>query len=432
MTLLAVISGAFATTPGTLAVDTQIPLVMDGKTVGSMTLKAGSEVSITQVLPTEDSVLISRGDSTPVKVSKTALTPESLKNAINVEAAPTPTPAPTSTPTPTPAPTPIVAATTPTPTPIPSPSIATNSLIGFHYDRTVIIPGEFIFLKIPFEEQLEDGICTAAASLNAIKFIDPSIPLSQRELFTLFTRRSAGASPEEIAGGLKNIGFQSEILFLSKISQTETQKRILASLEEKCPVIAFTSGHCITVIGYDKKQNNLLTWDQHQDKSMINKDNPTGLPPGMEAYGTGHFVAFLLVKKIPELISPWEEGVIEKAIGSSKSLQRHTLTSSDQQAERLEFYLQHALPALIKTLTTGRTLIIPIKGGYLEIPTQEITASTSIHGTSFPDNKAFEKSIADIARLASQNGGNYIGGRPGTGQALTAADERTYSILPNN
>ena len=57
---------SFATTPGTLAVDTQIPLVMDGKTVGSMTLKAGSEVSINQVLPTEDSVLISRGDSTPV------------------------------------------------------------------------------------------------------------------------------------------------------------------------------------------------------------------------------------------------------------------------------------------------------------------------------------------------------------------------------
>ena len=91
---------SFATTPGTLAVDTQIPLVMDGKTVGSMTLKAGSEVSITQVLPTEDSVLISRGDSTPVKVSKAAITPESLQNAIAAETAaaatPTPVPAPTS------------------------------------------------------------------------------------------------------------------------------------------------------------------------------------------------------------------------------------------------------------------------------------------------------------------------------------------------
>ena len=109
-------------TPGTLAVDTQIPLVMDGKTVGSMTLKAGSEVSITQVLPTEDSVLISRGDSTPVKVSKEALTPESLQNAIAAEAAAataaaTPTPTPTPIPAPTASP---VAVATPQPSQTPA------------------------------------------------------------------------------------------------------------------------------------------------------------------------------------------------------------------------------------------------------------------------------------------------------------------------
>ena len=440
MTLLAVISGASAT-PGTLAVDTQIPLVMDGKTVGSMTLKAGSEVSINQVLPTEDSVLISRGDSTPVKVSKTALTPESLKNAINVEAAPTPTPtptpAPTSTPNPTPTPTPIVSAT-PTPAPIPSPAIATNSLEGFHYDRTVIIPGEFIFLKIPFEGQDNDGICTASASLNTIKYIDPETtnPLSQKELFSLFTKRSMGATPEEVAMGLRNIGFSTEVLYLSKTTQAEAQNRIVSSLEDNCPVIAFTYDHCISIIGYDKKRNNLLAWDQHNDSLTSKEDKTAGLKPGMMTCSPGHFIAFVFVKKATELLVPRERNVIKEATGSD-SIQRYTLVGNSLQNETLEMYLQHALPALLKYLTTqGRTLIVPTKDGFLTIPSQMITDSNSIHGTSFPSNTPFEKSTVDIVHLAAQGAGTHLGLKSkqapfvGPGRPAEVAEETIFSVLP--
>ena len=92
--LLALIAASTlnATTSGKLAIDTQVPLVMDGKTIGSMTLKAGAEVTIVQVLP-DNSVLISRGDSTDTfKVSKESLTPESLAMAAVAMATPTPTP----------------------------------------------------------------------------------------------------------------------------------------------------------------------------------------------------------------------------------------------------------------------------------------------------------------------------------------------------
>ena len=95
---------------GTLAIDTQIPLVMEGKTVGSMTLKAGAAVTIVQVLP-DNQVLISRGDSTNTfKVSKESLTPESLAVAT---ATPTPTPLPTPAPV-VPEAKPAVATTAPT------------------------------------------------------------------------------------------------------------------------------------------------------------------------------------------------------------------------------------------------------------------------------------------------------------------------------
>ena len=78
------------TRPGTLATDTQIPLVVDGKTVGSMTLKAGATVTIVQILP-DNQVLISRGDTTNTfKVSKDSLTPEQAYNTEPVICSETP------------------------------------------------------------------------------------------------------------------------------------------------------------------------------------------------------------------------------------------------------------------------------------------------------------------------------------------------------
>ena len=66
-------------TSGTLAVDTLIPIAIDDKTVGSVTLKAGSEVSILQVLPDNKGVLISRGESSPAKIPVEALSSTSLQ-----------------------------------------------------------------------------------------------------------------------------------------------------------------------------------------------------------------------------------------------------------------------------------------------------------------------------------------------------------------
>ena len=91
---------------GRLAVDTRIPLVLDGKSVGSISLKAGDTVNIIQIL--QDGVLISRGEGVPSKVAKEILTSESLAIA---EATPLPSPSPRSTNTPTPSNSPVIRST---------------------------------------------------------------------------------------------------------------------------------------------------------------------------------------------------------------------------------------------------------------------------------------------------------------------------------
>jgi len=61
---------------GTLASNIQLPLILNGKSVGSITLKAGAKVSIIHVRP--NGVLIARGTNAPFTVAREALTAESL------------------------------------------------------------------------------------------------------------------------------------------------------------------------------------------------------------------------------------------------------------------------------------------------------------------------------------------------------------------
>jgi len=77
-----------------LATDFEFPLTIGGKRVGSACLKAGSSVCVVKVQ--DDGVLISRGETDPVKVSKEVLTPESI-----VLASTTPSPIPSLQSTPT-------------------------------------------------------------------------------------------------------------------------------------------------------------------------------------------------------------------------------------------------------------------------------------------------------------------------------------------
>jgi len=104
---IALISQVYATTPqkGKLTESIQIPIVIEGRSAGSMSVPSGSEITILKV--DSDGVLIARGESTPVKVPRESISAEALALA---EATPTPIPAPTSTPvstiTPQPAPTP--------------------------------------------------------------------------------------------------------------------------------------------------------------------------------------------------------------------------------------------------------------------------------------------------------------------------------------
>lgn len=145
LTALIAIGVANATT-GTLISGVQLPLVMDGKTVGSMTLQAGTKVTIEQVLPNNEGVMVSKPGQAPFKVATSALSPESL-----MAATPVPTPTPTKVAeTPTNAPamaTRAPAASTPSRPPPTKGSMEVEKLVQEAYDDLAITQTQAPALK---------------------------------------------------------------------------------------------------------------------------------------------------------------------------------------------------------------------------------------------------------------------------------------------
>jgi len=55
------------------------------------------------------------------------------------------------------------------------------------------VAGQRAIIILPFEQQERNGICGAASMLNILKLLDPTLKLSQTELFALFNSRRAGS-----------------------------------------------------------------------------------------------------------------------------------------------------------------------------------------------------------------------------------------------
>ena len=72
-----------------------------------------------------------------------------------------------------------------------TPSSVFNSVpADFHYEKTVIVPGIFVFLSLPFEKQMLKGVCAAASVLNIVRYMEPTIDLNQEEMFGLYNNLS--------------------------------------------------------------------------------------------------------------------------------------------------------------------------------------------------------------------------------------------------
>ena len=282
----------------------------------------------------------------------------------------------------------------------------------FAYKATLIKPGQYAFLALPFELQDKGGICTAASSLNVVKYLDPELDIKQKEVFALFNDSNGGASMDQVVAGLNTLGFEAELVYTKSADRRELLARIQASLDEGRPLVITKPGHALTMVGYCKATRKLIAWDQGFTRKG---GNPAYLPGGgYEIPDTAlqsRFDSVVFIRKAWTLASETERGEIAKIHQLSGDLRRHQIINANAQKETEAEFLRHAAePKLKATLNAGRTPYIPVGKNKLVEIKGESEGKWNI--VTWPEGKADQTVATTVARMLAANDGVFYSVRP--------------------
>lgn len=282
---------------------------------------------------------------------------------------------------------------------------------NFDYKTTLVEPGKYAYLALPFLDQDKGGICTAAASLNVAKYLDPEIDIKQREVFALFNSGRSGATMQQVVSGLETLGFDAEMIPTSRADRKETLARVQASLDEGRPIIASIPGHALTIIGYCKATRTIIAWDQR----MNSKGRPAYLPDGgfetTESSLCERFDCLILVRKSWTEAAAAERAEINALRPCNGELRRHQIVNANQKNESFPRYLSHAAAPKIKSvINSGRkALVVTGKNRLVEI-SGENAGKWKV--TSWPDGKTSEENTGFLARVLAGADGIFYSTEP--------------------
>ena len=274
----------------------------------------------------------------------------------------------------------------------------------FDYKTTLIKPGHHAYLALPFLDQDPGGICTAAASLNVAKYLDPKLDIKQREVFALFNRKSSGATMGEVVAGLETLGFDAEFIQTDKADRLQLLAKIQASLDEGRPIIATIPGHALTIIGYCKTTRTIIVWDQRMNK----KGRPAYLPDGgfelSEAAYKSRIDSVTFVRKSWAEASAAERATIASMRPCHGELRRHQIVKGT--GESFLTFLNHAATPKIKAvINAGRTPLVPTGRNKLVEIQGENAGKWKV--THWPDGKTTEQNASYLARILDANDGVF-------------------------
>lgn len=295
--------------------------------------------------------------------------------------------------------------------------------------ETVIRPGEFVFLALPFTQQGKGGICAGASLLNIVDFLGMPFQLSQYEFFQLFDAGKSGATISQMDQGLKNVGYEFTPLLLEEKPKRKDarkiERRCLDILDSGQPLSVCVPGHALTLVGYNMKTESFYAWDQARtgrDPRM--SEAVPNLPGGIYEIPMGQLGFDLdTIGHVTKFETPFDgqrekEQVLEiSGLPADTDLLKHKIWAPDRVRDRdvRDFY-REVLPVLINGLMRkGRTVIIPTGK---EIPGRpdwrrgELVRIVGKSGDDYcvlmcPGNTETAFSLRDLSRFVFENDGIY-------------------------
>jgi len=296
--------------------------------------------------------------------------------------------------------------------------------------QTVIRPGEFVFLALPFTQQGRGGICAGASLLNIVDFLGTNSQLSQIEFFTLFDAGRSGATISQMDQGLKNVGYEfTPLLLEEKPKRKEVRKiarRCMDILDSGQPLSASIPGHALTLVGYNMRTESFYAWDQA--KTGMDPRVSEAVPNlaggiyeipmdqlGFELDALGH-----ITKCATSFDGQREKEQLLETSGAplDTEAEKHKIWAPDRVRDsNVQSFYRDALPVLINGLMRkGRTAVIPTGK---EIPGRpewrrgellQITGKSpdGYRGLLQPGGEESDFSLRELARFVHENDGFYF------------------------
>lgn len=296
--------------------------------------------------------------------------------------------------------------------------------------ETVILPGEFVFLALPFTQQGKGGICAGASLLNIVDFLGSHFQLSQFEFFELFDAGRSGATISQMDQGLKNVGYEfTPILLEEKPKRKEARKierRCMDILDSGQPLSACVPGHALTLVGYNMRTQSFYAWDQARtSRDPRVSESVVNLPGGVYEIPMGELGFALdaighITKCETHFDGEREREQLLETLGAAPETdaEKHKIWAPDRVRDHdMKDFYADALPVLINGLMRkGRTAIIPTgkeipgrpdwRSGELLQVTEK--SPDGYRGILHPGSGEVEVSRRELARLVHENDGIYF------------------------
>ena len=279
---------------------------------------------------------------------------------------------------------------------------------GFHYEKSVIVPGQFVFLALPYEKQLLKGVCAAGSVLNVLQYVDPTIDLTQDEMFGLYNNQIEGATPPQMVGGMNNLGFSADLIPTRGAPASAVIAEVQKSLAANRPLIAGGENHAVTLVGFNKTAKTIIVWDQR----AYGGNHASGMPAGMyevkEDEFCNKYTAIIVIRKADTRPSKEKEAFLRAVTGRNGDLVRHTLVNSDSRKETMEKFAGHAVPTLMKfAMRRGETVLIPL--GDRELISIAPQTSDTFSYTVLPGGKQEKCRMDFVTKAVLDAGGTFYG-----------------------
>jgi len=296
--------------------------------------------------------------------------------------------------------------------------------------KTVIRPGEFVFLALPFTQQGRGGICAGASLLNIVDFLGSDFQLSQNEFFELFDAGRSGATISQMDQGLKNVGYEfTPILLEEKPKRKDARKierRCMDLLDSGQPLSVCVPGHALTLVGYNMRTESFYAWDQARTgRDPRVAEAVPNLPGGIYEIPMGQLGFDLdtighITKCETSFDGQREKEQLLETLGAAPDTEaeKHKIWAPGRVRDSdVQSFYRDALPVLINGLMRkGRSAVIPTgeeipgrpewrRGELIEIAAK---SADGYRGSLHPGGQEVEFSIRELARFVQENDGIYF------------------------